>query len=194
MTDDFRSLLLQALAARSGTSTGLGTQELLSQLGNTDPTMSLVAELLARQQQTEELDNETPADGGPSSELLEPDDQPHNHALRSNERGRAFHELRQGIEAMHAELQERRERDAVLAAALGACEFCWGENPSCPVCGGEGVPGSSVPPTELFMRYIAPAARKLPRQDSTDRGFANADPPNSSRHEPQRKEDTQDGT
>jgi hypothetical protein len=50
------------------------------------------------------------------------------------------------------------ERNALLAAALGACD-CWGEQPDCPLCQGLGAPGWSRPDRVLFAQYIAPALR-----------------------------------
>lgn len=49
----------------------------------------------------------------------------------------------------------------LVAAALGACD-CWGTDPSCLVCHGEGVSGWTWPDVELFQEYVGPAAAKLP--------------------------------
>lgn len=47
-------------------------------------------------------------------------------------------------------------RDVELANALGACT-CWGENPNCHQCEGEGSPGWSLPETQAFKEYVQPA-------------------------------------
>lgn len=60
-----------------------------------------------------------------------------------------------------AERDELRRRVALLAAALGACDRCWGEDASCPACDGAGRPGSSPPHASLFDRYARPAALSL---------------------------------
>lgn len=51
-----------------------------------------------------------------------------------------------------------------VARALGACTLCLGEDPDCPVCGGAGTPGWSVPEPELFEALVLPALRRLQSQ------------------------------
>jgi hypothetical protein len=48
------------------------------------------------------------------------------------------------------------DRNLLLAAAVGACD-CWGEDPSCPICSGEGSAGWTEPDTRLYDEYIKPA-------------------------------------
>ena len=40
-----------------------------------------------------------------------------------------------------AELEDLRRRNEIFAAAVGACEICWGDDPACPICWGDGRPG-----------------------------------------------------
>jgi hypothetical protein len=69
-----------------------------------------------------------------------------------------------------AELEELRERNDVLAAALGACHLCWGEDPGCPACGGLGRPGAAPPDRQLFARLVAPAVQAAqPRRNGDGR-------------------------
>lgn len=56
------------------------------------------------------------------------------------------------------ELMERR--NALIAAALGACT-CWGADPSC-TCGGRGGPGYVDPDTAAFEALIVPWIRSRP--------------------------------
>jgi hypothetical protein len=56
----------------------------------------------------------------------------------------------------YARWEELAARDAVLAAALGACE-CWGQSADCPACGGVGTPGWLAPDEELYASYVHPA-------------------------------------
>lgn len=56
--------------------------------------------------------------------------------------------------------QEMRDRDVLLAAALGACE-CWGRDAGCPMCAGEGGPGWTAPHPQLYHEYVAPAAAAM---------------------------------
>ena len=46
-----------------------------------------------------------------------------------------------------------------LAAALGACPACWGEDPSCRWCRGRGAPGALAPDPEEFTTWVVPAVR-----------------------------------
>lgn len=52
------------------------------------------------------------------------------------------------------------DRNAEMAAALGACE-CWGEVDTCAVCAGDGAPGWLAPDRQLFVYYAQPAMRRL---------------------------------
>ncbi len=62
-------------------------------------------------------------------------------------------ELNEGLDAM-----VRFSED--LAHAVGACTFCWGEDPACRACRGRGKPGVFEPDTALFERFVAPAWRR----------------------------------
>jgi hypothetical protein len=68
-------------------------------------------------------------------------------------------ELRAQAESMFAELQHLRDIISDLAAALGACPMCWGEDTDCRSCHGRGEAGFSAPDPELFLKYVVPAAR-----------------------------------
>jgi hypothetical protein len=59
------------------------------------------------------------------------------------------------------ELAQLREISITLAGALGACERCWGADPACRTCRGDGGPGAFAPDEELFREIVAPAARRL---------------------------------
>ncbi len=53
--------------------------------------------------------------------------------------------------------REISNRNTVLAAALGACNNCWGTRIDCPVCDGAGMPGWAVPDSQLYASYVHPA-------------------------------------
>ena len=59
-------------------------------------------------------------------------------------------ELNEGLDAM-----VRFSED--LANAVGACTFCWGEDPACRACRGRGKPGVFEPDKALFERFVLPA-------------------------------------
>ena len=48
-----------------------------------------------------------------------------------------------------------------LAEALGSCSNCWGENPACTICRGEGYPGWQKINKRLFNLYVLPTIEKL---------------------------------
>ena len=76
------------------------------------------------------------------------------------------------------------DRNADLAAALGAC-LCWGEDPACRTCQGDGIPAWTDPDDELYRDYVLPAMRR--RRASARAAAATTTVP-SHRADPQRKE------
>lgn len=68
--------------------------------------------------------------------------------------------LRKLLRAASRELKALDNRQRQLAAALGACAECWGQDFECDVCGGAGGPGWTDPDENLFDRYVAPALRR----------------------------------
>jgi hypothetical protein len=150
--------LLETLAAQAATGTGINAQELLlTQLGDADPMVSLVARYLAGQSQQ--------ADSEPSTDNEEELD---NHAFfsdpdeaRLEDRAHAFGRLREAMENIYGELETLRKRNQDLAAALGACYQCWGEDLDCHICVGTGHPGSSMPDKSLLAQLVVPAVQRL---------------------------------
>lgn len=69
--------------------------------------------------------------------------------------------LRRKLRLLAGELRTAQTIGDTLAAALGACYLCWGEDHECEHCDGAGVPGWSMPDPELFATYIAPAMERL---------------------------------
>jgi hypothetical protein len=57
--------------------------------------------------------------------------------------------------------REACDRLADLAAALGACGLCWGEDEHCPSCRGRGRPGMVRPDIELRTRLLGPPRRTV---------------------------------
>lgn len=72
---------------------------------------------------------------------------------------RLVHENQELLE----ENQTLRERIEILAAALGACPYCWGENNACSVCQGKGHPGSFMPDRGAYSGYVLPAVQTVQR-------------------------------
>jgi hypothetical protein len=133
MTDDLSALLLQALGTPGNGSDGSpNVEELLARLEHTDPLVGAVARHLVEQPVSEQ-------ETGSAS------DRP----------------FRRELEETSMELEELRSRNDVLAAALGACYLCWGEDPDCERCAGAGQPGSGVPDHRLFTELVAPALARV---------------------------------
>ncbi|WP_116131237.1 hypothetical protein [Tropicimonas sp. IMCC34043] len=57
------------------------------------------------------------------------------------------------------------ERLSELAAALGACGLCWGEDPGCPSCRGRGRPGMTRPDPDLRQQLFGPQRSRAGRSD-----------------------------
>lgn len=62
----------------------------------------------------------------------------------------------------------------MLACALGACPTCWGNDPECGDCGGDGLPGAMLPDPQCFERFVEPLLEQL--EDEPDREFRPAAP------------------
>ncbi|MBF2000369.1 MAG: hypothetical protein IGS38_06580 [Synechococcales cyanobacterium M58_A2018_015] len=72
-----------------------------------------------------------------------------------------FAKMQRQIEDLQQQLEEMEVRNDELAAALGACYLCWGEDPECPECQGKGQPGSIEPEWELFREWVLPAIKAV---------------------------------
>lgn len=131
--------------------------ELVSQLtAHPNPTVRVLAEMWARRREAgeavpEEEPEETPR---PLVEELDLD----ALGLPGTLGGPA---LRRRLAELELEVDRLQEINETLAAALGACPVCWGDDPECVVCRGQGGPGSLRPDRELFERLVTPALRRL---------------------------------
>ncbi len=82
---------------------------------------------------------------------------------RRDERATRARELKELMTRLYAELETLRARSDLAAAALGACYLCFGEDLTCPECGGRGRPGSLVPEAGPFRRLVTPAVNRIRR-------------------------------
>lgn len=73
-----------------------------------------------------------------------------------------------GAEAADPADDDLAERNLALAEALGACD-CWGRDPRCHICEGEGGPGWILPDRQLFATYVQPAIRAIRAQAANAR-------------------------
>jgi hypothetical protein len=110
------------------------TLTLLDQLGISNPRVKQLAELFAMQAASN--GNETEDSQG------------------------QLERLREENEALLEQINALSERNAALAAAVGACP-CWGEDDTCETCSGEGRPGAFLPDKACFIEFVLPVVRRL---------------------------------
>jgi hypothetical protein len=82
--------------------------------------------------------------------------------------------VQQAIDAVYAELDVMRARNAAFAAAVGACPLCFGDDPLCPTCRGLGVPGWRRPEPAAFRTYVLPAFARARALDTKHAAMAAA--------------------
>lgn len=95
------------------------------------------------------------------------------------EQADAIAELGDTARRLFAEREDALRRLENLAAALGACPLCLGEDPLCPTCHGAGEPGARAPDPVAFRRYVVPAldrARALMRRTAARRPWPQPTP------------------
>jgi hypothetical protein len=168
------SLFLDLLAARAGGNSNPAVNDMLSRLrsspgadlqqsfrdlvaqaGNSNPIAGLLASQLAQPQATSPKHEPRVVE----AETIEADTFAAEQGARANDI--ALRELRRQVESMFAELKVLRERTDSLAAALGACCLCWGQDPECRFCHGRGAPGYTMPDETLLAQLVLPAIRIL---------------------------------
>jgi hypothetical protein len=180
-------LLLEALRSRQGSATDpalqtllLGmdagasgdalpsAQELLSQLESTNPTAGLIAKYLAARQVSESQSSSDEGIVVEGEAVYAAEVQ--SVAVEQFERlAQVVQRLGGQVKKLRAELDQLREVNDALAAALGACYLCWGKDAGCPVCHGTGRPGTAIPDKQLFARFVAPVLRTLQEQKEVNR-------------------------
>lgn len=116
---------------------------LLEQMGIEDPASRQRLQLLAQLMENNQADS------------LEESEE--KERIRQQRQQRARQKLRR-LQREHEILLDRNEE---LAAALGACPACWGENRACQICRGRGKPGYLPPEEEAFSEYVMPALDRL---------------------------------
>lgn len=168
MSTDFNNSLMQAFASGNGNPmSALIPQVLAAQLGEDNPTVDLLNRYFA--QQAEKSIRESSVDENEHQELLKDAAELERAQTRLAEMREAMRDLRDKIEKVYAELETLRQRNDLLAWAVGACSLCWGEDLKCPVCWGEGHSGFFEPDRQLFMQLVAPALRQFQSQKNADR-------------------------
>lgn len=131
-------------------------QQMIADRGATDPRMAMVAQLLAGQQAVT---------ASPDDALV---DEMAALAGRLAEAEATIEAMKRDGRRLFQAHQACRERLADLAAALGACGLCWGEQSTCPSCRGRGRPGMVRPDMELRAQLLGPLRRKPVGPDRSD--------------------------
>ncbi|MBF2062895.1 MAG: hypothetical protein IGS39_00440 [Calothrix sp. C42_A2020_038] len=167
MSNDLTSLLLQALSASSSKGRLPVKELLLSQL-DADPNTAMLIDYLI-QQPTAEPEEESSFDEDTDLDLLERRQKIASAQVHSQEMAKAVNQLRQKVNDMYAELEELRARNDMLAAALGACYLCWGDNSTCEMCEGKGYPGFFSPDKQLFRQFVMPVVYRHKQESFTRR-------------------------
>lgn len=155
MAEDTFQKLMQVLTA-SNYGANATVENLLVQLGDTNPNVKLVAQYLEARRRASEA--ETSSDDINeevySSQSTDSDKELQHLAERE-------HKLRLMAKNMAHEITGLRKINDTLAGALGACNVCWGNALNCEDCGGKGVPGCFMPDKKLFLEFCAPSIRKI---------------------------------
>jgi hypothetical protein len=101
-------------------------------------------------------------------------------AMQGNTEANELVALRARVESLTRTCECMQKRLVAIAAALGACPRCMGENPGCRTCDGDGVPGALRPELQSFQRFVVPAVRRYRTAPSrtTQVQHANAEEPN----------------
>jgi hypothetical protein len=172
------ALLMQMITARAGgnsnptianilermrpsnPNSALDIQELLAQQASTNPMAAMLAKHLAEQKANP---SSSPViDVEANEEATVSKDQ--EAAIQNEQTSAELSELRQNVKDMCAELKLLRNRNDELAAAVGACCLCWGQNLECRSCRGRGGPGFCIPDETLFEEFVLPAVQTLRAQ------------------------------
>ena len=138
-------------------------QELIAQMAQGNPILGLLAQQMAerRSVEGEVASAEVETDGIDVEACTnEPDDGVQNVFATAYASANAeVLQLRERLQSVQNELGALRDREDILAEALGACCLCWGEDNQCRACRGRGRPGFAMPDEEAFGELVLPAVR-----------------------------------
>jgi len=148
--------------------------DLLANLAQRDPRMAplvqhLQARMAARENTSETVAQEESPIPAPEPEIIEP--------VKLMGRGERLQRL---AKTMFVEVQALRSRNDMLADALGACHLCWGDDPTCVYCAGQGRIGAYLIDPKVFEDVIGPATQQVMQrpslatpQNTTNKGEGN---------------------
>jgi len=181
-------LLMQMLAARGGAANPMvadllarmnsggpggcaNVEELLAQQAATNPVAALFAKQFAAQKAARgAIDESRVIDIEATPTAAEEEEAAAAAAMEA--RSRELNLLREKMNTVLTELELLRQRNDTLAAAVGACCLCWGQNIDCRSCRGRGGPGFCIPDESLFEEFVLPAIRTLRAQKAKNPAFS----------------------
>jgi hypothetical protein len=134
---ELQQILLARLAGDENTHPHLSTADLIEQALGDNPIAPQIAAALRRRESAQQQARETGAGTGEDDPVVA-----------------------DVLERLYNEVETLRARNDSLAAALGACPSCWGENPRCVRCRGRGRPGGRQPDNALFSELVEPAVQR----------------------------------
>lgn len=114
---------------------------LFEQLGIDDPRLIQLAQLMSRPTAPPSNDDE-----GEMIEMV---------------RAERVEELQDEIERLKGVNRILFEQCEFMAAAVGACPQCWGEDADCRECRGRGTPGAFLPHRASFAELVLPAVERV---------------------------------
>jgi len=68
---------------------------------------------------------------------------------------------------IHDAYEAQKDHMSMIACSLGACPECWGHDPDCTECVGEGRPGAFLPDERCFERFVLPVVQRILRDSKS---------------------------
>jgi hypothetical protein len=144
-------------------------QQLMASLGGSNPMLAVFLQHMQQQRQSRVIEGATVTERAEFEEAALEDEPPDEFASEREPtrfRGQPglvdeSRDLRARLVALTDEVRSLRDREELLADALGACCMCWGQDPRCRACRGRGSPGYAKPDEELFNELVFPAVQML---------------------------------
>jgi len=138
----------------------------LTDFARQNPDLAWFAQLVAMQRQTAAHAQSEPSElEAARAEVVALVEQLHHSETRADK-------LQRHARRLAEELDEAQDRLSDLAAVLGACGLCWGEDRGCRSCRGRGKPGMFAPEpasrSRFFAQAVEPAASSNPAVTPTD--------------------------
>jgi hypothetical protein len=159
-SDSSVAQVLARLNVSSGSNPIPDPQQLFAQFGGGNPLLSALGKHFTEIQSN--------GSGHTTGSIIDVEPQAENEEAidRSNELSEkastdAVNELREDVKVLSAELKALRDRNDLLAATLGACCLCWGQDPECRFCRGRGRPGFTLPDEAHIGEFVLPAIQRL---------------------------------